>query len=108
MIRTKYTNSSFKNDIKRNLPTKSEKDISEQLGFFDLAKNLKNSLISWHKAGYPVVTRDEWSRRLAICRSCNYWEEFKKTQVARCNKCGCSSGKLLLKTSKCPLTPPKW
>jgi hypothetical protein len=23
-------------------------------------------------------------------------------------KCGCGSGKLLLTSSKCPLTPPKW
>jgi hypothetical protein len=77
-------------------------------GFVDLANNLTRALVDWQRAGRPVVTSEQWNRRLSICRGCEYWREFKKTKIAKCAKCGCSSGKLLLATSKCPLTPPKW
>jgi len=81
---------------------------AEKLGFFGLAKNLANSLISWNKAGRPIVTSEQWNKRLSICRGCEYWEELGQSKIARCKKCGCSSGKLLLGTSNCPLNPPKW
>ena len=58
---------------------------------------------SWQKAGRPIVTKTVWNERLAICRGCEWWQEIAKTQIARCRKCGCSSAKLLLGTSKCPL-----
>ncbi len=77
-------------------------------GFLGLANNLTKALIDWQRAGRPVVTSEQWNRRLSICRGCEYWREFKQTKIAKCMKCGCSSGKLLLSTSKCPLNPPKW
>jgi hypothetical protein len=76
--------------------------------FLDLTNNLTKALVEWQRSGRPVVTSEQWNRRLAICRGCEYWSEIKKTQIAKCKKCGCSSGKLLLSTSKCPLNPPKW
>tara|TARA_B100000282_G_C31707757_1_gene479558 strand:- start:628 stop:975 length:348 start_codon:yes stop_codon:yes gene_type:complete len=79
-----------------------------RVGFFDLANNLSKALVEWQRAGRPVVTSEQWNKRLSICRGCEYWQELKQTKVARCLKCGCSSGKLLLSTSKCPLNPPKW
>tara|TARA_Y100000385_G_C12952565_1_gene576129 strand:- start:503 stop:943 length:441 start_codon:yes stop_codon:yes gene_type:complete len=81
---------------------------SEKLGFRKLAKNLSQSLVSWNKAGRPIVNTVQWDYRISICRQCEFWQEVGKTQIARCKKCGCSSGKLLLATSSCPLNPPKW
>lgn len=81
---------------------------SEKLGFKKLAKNLSQSLVSWNKAGRPIVNTVQWDYRISICRQCEFWQEVGKTQIARCKKCGCSSGKLLLATSSCPLNPPKW
>ena len=81
---------------------------SEKLGFKKLAKNLSQSLIAWNKAGRPIVNTVQWDYRISICRQCEFWQEVGKTQFARCKKCGCSSGKLLLATSSCPLNPPKW
>ena len=78
------------------------------VGFFDLANNLSKALVEWQRAGRPVVSSEQWNKRLSICRGCEFWQEIKQTKVARCLKCGCSSGKLLLSTSKCPLNPPKW
>lgn len=77
-------------------------------GFYGLAKNLTKSLIEWQQAGRPVVSSEQWKTRINICRGCEYWQEVGESQIARCKKCGCSSGKLLLSTSRCPLNPPKW
>jgi hypothetical protein len=73
-----------------------------------VAGNFINAMKSWQQAGRPVVSKTIWNERLAICRGCEWWQEVAKTKIARCKKCGCSSAKLLLGTSKCPLNPPKW
>ena len=81
---------------------------AKNLGFKDMPSNLAQSLLAWTKSGRPVVNAKQWETRLTICRSCSFWSENKNTNVAKCMKCGCGSGKLLLTSSKCPLTPPKW
>lgn len=81
---------------------------AEQLGFTDLPSNLANSLVAWKRSNRPVVTAEQWNTRLSICRGCSYWMENKAPNVAKCMKCGCSSGKLLLASNSCPLSPPKW
>lgn len=88
-----------------------EKNDDDELKPDDLgtvAKNFVSSMVSWQKAGRPIVSKTTWKRRLSICRGCSWWQEIAKTQIARCSKCGCSSAKLLLGTSRCPLNPPKW
>ena len=95
-------NKENKQDVEPTQPT------AEKLGFFGLAKNLTTSLVAWQKAGRPVVTSEQWNERIRICRGCEFWQEVGTTNIARCKKCGCSSGKLLLATSRCPLNPPKW
>lgn len=85
-----------------------EQPDAEKMGFFGLAKNLTTSLLAWQKAGRPVVNSEQWNERIKICRGCEFWQEVGTTNIARCKKCGCSSGKLLLATSRCPLNPPKW
>lgn len=95
-------NNNTNNDTHKSIQSESKP------GFMDMANNLTKSLIEWQKAGRPVVTSEQWNKRLTICRGCQYWSEIKSTQIARCLKCGCSSGKLLLSTSRCPLNPPKW
>lgn len=82
-------------------------DLPELLGFQNLSNNLRNSLLHLYTSGQPVVTATEWDYRIMRCRSCEYWEE-PSIKLARCVKCGCSSGKLLLKTNHCPLPSPKW
>ena len=73
-----------------------------------VAGNFISSLKTWQAAGRPIVNRTEWNMRLETCRGCTWWQEIAKTKIARCRKCGCSSAKLLLATSRCPLNPPKW
>jgi hypothetical protein len=86
-------------------------DKSDELKPDDLgsvAKNFIKAMQNWQKSGRPVVSKTVWNKRLTICRGCQWWQEIGKTNIARCRKCGCSSAKLLLGTSKCPLKPPKW
>lgn len=89
-----------------NKPQAPKKETSSE--YKDLPPNLKHSLDVWTKSRRPVVSASQWSKRLSICRGCQFWMENTKTKVAKCMKCGCSSGKLLLATSNCPLNPPKW
>jgi hypothetical protein len=111
-----HSNNNTEDEKKHNEVTRSSQsnnntyyeNESEKLGFKKLAKNLSQSLVAWNKAGRPIVNTVQWDYRISICRQCEFWQEVGKTQVARCKKCGCSSGKLLLATSSCPLNPPKW
>ena len=90
-------------------PTQEQYEVeAKDLGFENLPKNLAHSLISWKKSGRPVVESHQWNKRISICRSCSFWTENKQTNYAKCTKCGCGSGKLLLASSKCPLNPPRW
>jgi hypothetical protein len=98
-----------KTNTNTDKPKKEHYEVeAESLGFKDLPKNLANSLIAWKKSNRPVVNGKQWNDRLSICRNCSYWMENKNTNMAKCMKCGCSSGKLLLTSSSCPLSPPKW
>ena len=99
-----------KSNDKEKLGSKLSKSPPPQSNhtYKDLANNLTTALIEWQRAGRPVVTSEQWNKRLSICRGCEYWSEIMKTKIAKCRKCGCSSGKLLLSTSRCPLNPPKW
>lgn len=91
------------------LPFKENYELeAEKLGFKNLPKNLAHSLMSWRKTGRPVVNASEWNNRINTCRSCSYWVENQASNHAKCTKCGCGSGKLLLSSSRCPLNPPKW
>lgn len=73
-----------------------------------VAKNFIGAMRTWQQNGRPIVSKKVWNARLATCRSCEWWSEIANTQIARCKKCGCTSAKLLLGTSRCPLNPPKW
>lgn len=97
--------SEMHNKIKGNSRKTSD---SNPTGYIGMAKNLAKSLVEWQRAGRPVVSKEQWNKRISICRGCEFWQEVGESQIARCRKCGCSSGKLLLSTSRCPLNPPKW
>lgn len=59
------------------------------------------------KAGLKTVSEKEASRRWSICEACDWFNPEKNT----CNhlKCGCRlRQKVLLKSERCPLDPPKW
>lgn len=69
------------------------------------AANLGQSLWSWAVSGFSMASDEEFSRRITICESCEHWLPEER----RCGKCACYMDvKALIKTSHCPLEPPKW
>ena len=73
-----------------------------------MSKNFAKATAKWIKSGFETVTKSEFDQRLEICRSCTFWDEKARLGMGKCNHegCGCSKGKLWLKTEKCPIQ--KW
>lgn len=74
------------------------------------ARNWSADTTKWVAAGRPEVNDEEYERRKAICRGC----DFRDALADICTRCGCPLHQTLLgdklrrATSRCPLEPPKW
>lgn len=68
-----------------------------------LATNFSRAIVKWQKAGYPVVSKQEFHHRLGLCRGCEHWDEGGWFGLHKCAACGCSGLKLWLETEQCPL-----
>jgi len=61
------------------------------------------------QSGAILVDNSEWDYRLNNCKKCEYYQTFSENkELFRCLKCGCAGFKFLIKSTKCPLTKPKW
>ena len=80
----------------------SEPTISEML------LNFSGAIGSWVGAGLPVVSREQWAARMAVCDTCQHWDSAARLGLGRCGApgCGCTRFKHWLATEKCPLG--KW
>lgn len=74
----------------------------------EMAENFAGALVRWAAAGFALVPEEVYRARLAICRSCYYWDEHARLGYGKCQhpKCGCSKGKQWLKSERCP--DQKW
>ena len=72
----------------------------------DMASNFASSVAQWAKAGAPVVTEEQFKQRADICNRCEFFDPAAFGGRGRCTKCGCSTYKLILAPSKCPIE--KW
>ena len=72
----------------------------------DMAKNFAGEVATWVKEGVPTVSEDEFKKRADICSGCEFFDPEAFGGRGRCKQCGCSSWKLFLATSKCPVD--KW
>ena len=78
----------------------------DRLGYNNLPIQFKRQLYIWHRMGYGLVSPKYYQHRLSVCRGCMWWKETQSRM--ECTKCKCNNTKLLLKTSSCPLSEPKW
>ena len=70
-------------------------------------KTFTKSVIDWGKNGLPITSKDDFEKRLNICKSCEFWDKTSFNNTGKCNKCGCSTQmKLKMDTAKCPIG--KW
>lgn len=60
----------------------------------------------WAKAGFPIVSGEDFEKRKGICVECEHWNADAFGGLGRCGRCGCSGVKLRLATSRCPAR--KW
>jgi hypothetical protein len=74
----------------------------------ELAANFSSALARWSAAGFPVVSREIYDDRAAICAPCEFWDGAARLGLGKCRhkKCGCTKMKRWLATEKCPLG--KW
>jgi hypothetical protein len=82
-------------------PKISSPPITSQL------KNLAEDSIKWIKNGMHIVSDKSYKDRLNVCLNCEFWEKHTSGPFdGRCLKCGCTSLKLKLNTTHCPVG--KW
>ena len=72
------------------------------MSILDVAKNFAREVKVWVKNGAPVVPQAEFEKRAHQCAACEFFDADAFMGRGKCNKCGCSSFKLFLSTSKCP------
>ena len=72
----------------------------------DVAKNFTREIAQWVRKGVPVVPQEVFEQRVKECTSCEFFNAEAFGGRGKCNKCGCSSFKLFLATTKCPID--KW
>ena len=71
-----------------------------------MMKNLAQAATMYVVDGFKNCTKEEHSRRFAICHPCEYWNQNGFYGLGQCRKCGCSGAKLWVASSKCPIG--KW
>ena len=76
------------------------------MSLMDMALNFSREISIWVKNGAPVVSEEEFTKRASICIGCEFYDEKAFGGKGKCLKCGCSTFKLFLSTSKCPID--KW
>lgn len=69
-----------------------------------MVSNFGFAVSGWAKAGFKVVERDAFDKRLTICRGCSLWDENARFGMGKCNhgNCGCTKAKHWLQTERCP------
>lgn len=88
-------------DYVPNKPRVTEPNLKKKV------MTLASSLTEWAAAGFKVVGQEEFDRRLAVCKSCEFWDKEGMAGTGKCTKCGCSTqAKLRLSTASCP--EKKW
>lgn len=66
-------------------------------------KSVTYSAIEWARAGFPVVSNEEYERRSEICHSCPFFDVSAFFGDGKCNKCGCDFKlKSKMATESCP------
>ena len=67
------------------------------------AKSFTYSAVEWARAGFAVVSDEQYKERWDICHSCPFFDQTAFFSDGKCTKCGCDfSLKSKMATEKCP------
>jgi len=74
----------------------------------ELAANFSSAVSKWIKAGFPVVPKEQFDARSAVCASCEFWDNQARMGLGKCThkRCGCTKMKRWIATERCPIG--KW
>ena len=67
-------------------------------------KSVSYSALEWAKAGFAVVTEEDFYKRREICLSCPFFDSTAYFGDGKCTKCGCDMKiKTRMATESCPI-----
>lgn len=92
----------FEDNVCTNTPTAP----CHEQGIAKKAVQAVLALAKWAKAGMPVVSDEEYTRREGICYACEHFTGKVGLLKIFCKKCGCSKKKLAMASEACPIG--KW
>ena len=69
---------------------------------FDMIRNFGTSIAAWATSGFLIADKETFTRRLAICEACPFWNPRARFALGKCEKCGCTKLKHWLATERCP------
>lgn len=74
----------------------------------DMAREFAQASAHWIKQKAPVVSNEVFQERLSTCKACELFGGVRVFGLTACGRCGCTSLKLYMKTTSCPLPEPRW
>jgi hypothetical protein len=69
----------------------------------EIFSNVTRAIVRFTRAGFRVVTREEYLRRVSICKGCPARPLDTPPWIGACERCGCGQIKHLMATEKCPV-----
>ena len=85
-----------------NIPAQEPEEIKEP-GLLTKAGNFVAAMTDFASSGFKKVTPEQLAERKAICGGCKFFDPSGYGGVGKCRKCGCSSYKLDIAASRCPV-----
>lgn len=83
--------------------TDNDSNKTELPSLVTQAGTLADSLFRFAGSGFKTVTKEQLEERKRICEGCEFFDPAGFGGVGRCRKCGCSSYKLNMAISACPI-----
>jgi hypothetical protein len=95
-----------KHDLLNAAAKKHSNDANEVISpppLKEQAVNFISSMKDFAASGFKTVTTEQYEERKKICLDCKFFDPNGFAGLGRCRKCGCSSYKLNVAASYCPI-----
>jgi hypothetical protein len=83
-------------------PASVEEEVEEP-GLLKKAGSFVAAMTDFAGSGFKRVTSEQLAERKAICAGCKFFDPTGYAGAGKCKKCGCSSYKLDIAASRCPV-----
>jgi hypothetical protein len=83
--------------------TEEQVEEIKEPGLLTKAGNFVAAMADFASSGFKQVTPEQLAERKAICAGCKFFDPAGYGGTGKCRKCGCSSYKLDIAASRCPV-----